>query len=256
MSLHRCLAVALFCALTSSTYAQTPGIDVKVIGVSFFEAPPQRDKNLAVFSTGSTQEKVDVYAVITSAGKRFADASGPSTFDKGEVKVSAVLANKTTVALGTAEMSSFAKLSSDGKSRTLNLSITRLPDQAVQGLIFEGRIPLSIAKGLVKITSAFAPTAGSAVKFNDVSALVSKISGQTITLTGTQNLSRLAGLSLKLNDGRIIAAERRGWGSMNSEVYQEWAFAAPIAAGTLSAEMYEGLETIQQPIKLVVGKPY
>jgi hypothetical protein len=67
---------------------------------------------------------------------------------------------------------------------------------------------------------------------------------------------RLNAVSLKHNDGRTITAERRSWGSMNSEVHQEWAFTSPISAGTLNVEIYDGMETIQQPVKLVVGKPY
>jgi hypothetical protein len=43
---------------------------------------------------------------------------------------------------------------------------------------------------------------------------------------------------------------------MSTEHYQEWAFATPISAGTMNADVYDGLETIQLPVKLVVGKPY
>ena len=254
MSLHRVLTSLLLCVLASSSLAQAQRIDVKVIGASFFEAPPLRDKNLAIFATGSTQEKVEVHVILTSTVKRFTEAG--SSFDKGDVKVTAVLPNKAMQSLGTAEIVSFPKFSADGKARTMSLSINRLPDQAVQGLIFEGNVPLSVAKGLTKSTAKFTPTSGTPVKFNDVAAVVSKIDGQTITLTGTQSLKRLNAVSIKLNDGRTIAAERRGWGSMNSEFHQEWAFSAPISAGTLNVDIFEELETIQHPIKVVVGKPY
>lgn len=254
MNLSRSLISILLCVLAPALQAQTTGIDVKVIGVSFFEAPPLRDKNLAIFATGSTQEKVEVHTILTSTLKRFTEAG--SSFDKGDVKVTAVLVNKSMVSVGTAEITSFPKFSADGKTRTMTLSVNRLPDQAVSGLIFEGNVPLSIAKSLIKTTAKFVPTVGIAVKFNDVSAVVSKIDGQTVTFTGTQSLKRLNAVSLKLNDGRTIAAERRGWGSMNAEFHQEWAFPSAIAAGTLNVDIYDGLETIQQPIKLVVGKPY
>lgn len=83
-----------------------------------------------------------------------------------------------------------------------------------------------------------------------------EIKGQTIMLPGTQSLSRVAGLTLKLSDGRSIVAERNSWGTVNSETYQDWAFSGPVTTGTLVAEMYDGLETVQQPIRLVIGKPY
>jgi hypothetical protein len=254
MNFSRTLVASVLFTFASALHAQTSGIDVKIIGVSFFEAPPLRDKNLAVFATGSSQEKVEVHVVLTSPVKLFTQAG--SSFDKSDVKVNAVLANKSMVSLGAAEITSFPKFSADGKTRTMTLSVNRLPDQAVSGLIFEGNAPLSVAKSLVKATAKFAPTVGAQVKFNDVSAVVSKIDGQTVTFTGTQTLKRLNAVSLKLNDGRTIAAERRGWGSMNTEFHQEWAFPSAIAAGTLTVDIYEGLETIQQPIKLVVGKPY
>lgn len=254
MNFSRTLVVATLYSLASALYAQTSGINVKIIGASFFEAPPLRDKNLAIFATGSSQEKVDVHIILTSPVKLFTEAG--SYFDKGDVKVTAVLANKSMFSLGAAEITSVPKFSADGKKRTMTLTINRLPDQAVQGLIFEGNVPLSIAKSLVKTTAKFVPTVGTAVKFNDVSAVVSKIDGQTVTFTGGQSLKRLNAVSLKLNDGRTLTAERRGWGSMNSEVHQEWAFSAPIATGTLNVDIYEELETIQHPIKLVLGKPY
>ena len=167
MSLLRVFTSLLLCVLASSSVAQAQRIDVKVIGASFFEAPPLRDKNLAIFATGSTQEKVEVHVILSSTVKRFTEAG--SSFDKGDVKVTAVLPNKALLSLGTAEIVSFPKFSTDG---------------------------------------------------------------------------------------RTITAERRGWGSMNSEFHQEWAFSAPISAGTLNVDIFEELETIQHPIKLVVGKPY
>ena len=148
MNFPRTLVVATLCSLASALYAQTSGINVKIIGASFFEAPPLRDKNLAIFATGSSQEKVDVHIILTSPVKLFTEAG--SYFDKGDVKVTAVLANKSMASLGTADITSVPKFSADGRTRTMTLSINRLPDQAVQGLIFEGNFPLSVAKSLVK----------------------------------------------------------------------------------------------------------
>jgi hypothetical protein len=158
MNFNRTLIASVLFTLVSALHAQTSGIDVKIIGASFFEAPPLRDKNLAIFATGSSQEKVEVHVVITSPVKVFTQAG--SSFDKSDVKVTAVIANKSIVSVGTAEIAGFPKFSADGKTRTMTLSINRLPDQAVQGLIFEGNVPLSVAKSLVKTAAKFVPTAG------------------------------------------------------------------------------------------------
>jgi hypothetical protein len=258
MSIKYRLIFALFFTISLFTpylCAQTSGIEVKIIGASYFEAPPNRDKNLAIFATGQSQEKVEIYAIATSKNKRFSEFS-LSVFEKADIKVTAILANKASLLLGSAEIGSFPKISTDGKSRQISFSMTRLPDQPLQGLVFEGTIPLTLAKGLVKTTSKFEPTVGTQIKLNDIAASIAKIDSQTITLKGNDGLARLYSLSLKLADGRNVMAERRSWGRMNNETTQDWAFASPLGTGTIQAEVYDGLETVQQPIRLIVGKPY
>jgi hypothetical protein len=259
MTLMRFFKAATLCAagfLAPALHAQVPGIEVKITGASFFEAPPNRDKNLAVFSTGPSQEKVEVHAVLSSSGKLFAEFGGASFFDKTDIKVTAILPNKSAVALGSADVGSFPKLSSDGKIRTLSMSINRLPDQPVQGLVFEGAVPVAVAKGLVKTSSAFESKSPQSLKLGAITASIAKIEGQTISFKGNESLAQLHSLFLQTADGRKITAERRSWGRMNNEVTQEWTFTGPLSAGTLHAENYDGLETIKVPVRLIVGKPY
>ena len=236
-------------------FAQTSSIDIKIIGVSYLEAPPGRDKNLTIFATGSTQEKVEVNVVAQSKSRQFAEGA-TSVFDKGDVKVTAVFADKTTQALGNAEMGGFPKYSSNGLGRSFNLSINRLPDRPVSGLIFEGVVPLTVAKGMTKVETAFDPTKTNEIKLGTVQIKTFKVDGQSIEIKGNDTLTYIKALTLKLPNGQTLTSQRGSWGQMNSEYTQTWKFSAPLARGTLQADIYEGLENIKQPVRLVVGRPW
>jgi hypothetical protein len=43
---------------------------------------------------------------------------------------------------------------------------------------------------------------------------------------------------------------------MNNEHQQTWNFDTALTRGELQAELYEGLETIRQPIRFVIGRPW
>ncbi len=75
------LALALALSIAASTYGQTPQIEIKIIGVSYLEAPPGRDKNLAAFGTFSSMEKVEVHAVASSKNAFFPENA--SFLEKG-----------------------------------------------------------------------------------------------------------------------------------------------------------------------------
>ncbi len=259
MSIHFTLArfaAALLAGAATACLAQAPDISIKIIGVTFIEAPAQRDKNLAVFGSGPSQEKVEIFATASSSRRRFVEMPMSGASDRSDVKVVAILANQSRQPLGSALVGAFPKLSADAKSRTLNLVIGRLPDQPVAGLIFEGAWSVQVASGTVAANARFEPRPGASLKFADVAASVVKIDGNTLTLGGGMNLARIHSLTLKGNDGRTQAAERRGWSSTGSEATQDWVFANPVTAGVLHAELYEGLETVTVPLKLAIGKPY
>lgn len=249
------IATALSLGASFAAYAQTPAIDVKIIGVSYLEAPPGRDKNVAAFGAGSTLEKVEINAIAQSKSRQFAEAA-TSVFDKGDVKVTAVFSDKSTQALGNAEMSGFPKYSSNGLVRSFNLSVNRLPDRAVSGLIFEGIIPLTVAKGINKAEAVFDPTKISEIKLGASQIKTFKIDGQSLEIKGNDTLTNIKTLSLKLPNGQIVNAERGSWGQMNNEYAQTWKFSAPIARGTLQADLYDGLENIKHPVRLVIGRPW
>ncbi len=234
--------------------AQAPDIAVKLIGASYFEAPPNRDKNLAIFSTGSSLERVEIHAVATSASKVFAELT--PGFEKHDISVTAVLPDKTMLSLGEAAISAIFKVSNDAKARTFNLKLDRLPDRAISGLIFEGALPVQVAKGFLKLSAKFEARAGSKFALGDVKAVVEKLDGQTLTLAGDLGLTRLRSIAIKQADGRVIAAERYGYSVMNAAVETTWKFTSAPASGTLEAELYQPLEAVKVPIRFVIGKPY
>jgi hypothetical protein len=245
-------SLVIFWSLISSS--QTSDISIKVIGVSYFEAPPNRDKNLALFGAGSSMEMLEVHAVATSANRLFVEIASP--FEKYNITATAILADKTRLPLGSVDLGRFPKLSNDAKSRSITLKVNRLPDQPVLGVMFEGTLPVQVSKGLLKVSSKFEPRAGASFALGDIKGVMSKIDGQIITLAGDIGLTRLRSLAIKQADGRIIAAERHGYSMMNSAVELGWKFSAPPVAGTLEAEIYQAIDVVQLPIQLVIGKPF
>ena len=213
---HTVIAAILSSCTSFIAYAQTSAIDIKIIGVSYLEAPPGRDKNLSIFATGSTQEKVEVNVIAQSKSRQFAEAAS-SVFDKGDVKVTAIFPDKTTQALGNADVGGFPKYSSNGLVSSFNLSINRLPDRPVSGLIFEGVVPLTVAKGTAKVDATFDPSKTGEIKLGTVQIKTFKVDGQSIEIKGNESLTHIKSLALKLPSGQTLTAERGSWGQMNSE---------------------------------------
>jgi hypothetical protein len=248
------IATALALLASFAAYAQTPAIDVKIIGVSYLEAPPGRDKNLAAFGTFSSMEKVEVHAV--ASGKNILFAESVSSFDKGNITANAIAANGSSIALGSADIGSFEKISADRKVRSLNVSISRLPDQAIKGIVFEGQTPVYIFKQLKTAEKKMEAKAPSSLTIDKVIVNISKLEGKTLVIKGTTDLAQIASLSLKGTDGKINTAKRNSYGRAGSEMTHEWEFSSPISSGTLIAELYDGIQEVKLPIRLVVGKPF
>jgi hypothetical protein len=253
---HTILAVLL--AASGLATAQTPGtndIDIRIMGVSFIEAPPGRDKNLTAFGAMGTQEKVEINALAISRTRQFVESAG-SAFDKGDVKVTAVMADKSSQIIGNADMGGFPKFSANGQIRSFNISINRLPDRPVSGLVFEGTIPLTLAKSLSKAEVAFDPSKAGALKLGSAQINTYKVDGQSIEFKGNDTLIRIKSIALKLSNGQLTNAERVSWGQMNNEYTQTWKFNVPLAKGNLQADVYDGLETIKHPVRFVIGRPW
>ncbi len=248
------ISLTLSLGYVAAASAQTPDVTVKVIGASYFEAPPNRDKNLAVLGSGSSQEKVEVHAVAVSTNKRFGETM--SGFQKSEVSVTAMLPNKSMLPLGAAEIGSFSKLSADAKARSIVFSINRLPDQPIVGLVFEGALSAQLSNGFTKVSSKFEPRVGASLSLADVKVSIVKVDGASVSFKGDSSLSRIRHISLRLADGRVITAERGGWAAINTEETHDWKFSSNVAPGTLDVEMYQPMETVKIPIQLVVGRPF
>lgn len=230
-------------------------IELKVMGVTFMEAPPGRDKNLLPFGANGAMEKVEVTAIASTRGGLFTEWTN-SFFDKGDVRVTAVFPDKSSHSLGQAEITGFPKFSADARARSFGLLINRLPDKPVTGLIFEGTVPLSIAKGTRKATQPFDPDRPGPVKLGGVEIRQFKMEGKSLQFQGNDSLLRIKTLAFKLPSGQVITAERGGWGRMNDDYSQTWKFDAALSRGELQAELYEGMETVRKPVRFVVGRPW
>jgi hypothetical protein len=248
--------IATFAAMSGPAAAQArDDLELKITGVTFIEAPPGRDKNLTAFGASPSQEKVEVNAVAVSRSLQFVQETG-GFMDKGEVKVTAIFPDKSSQAFGSAEVSGFPKFSADGRTRSFNLAINRLPDRPVSGLVFEGTVPLTVATGSSKAAQALDPQRPGAFKLGGVEIRQFKVEGNSLNIEGNDSLQRIKTLSFKLPSGQVVHGERGGWQRMNADYRQTWEFDAPLPKGELQAELYEGLRTVRQPVRLVVGRPW
>lgn len=245
---------AALAAGSTLLHAQTT-IDVKVLGVTFIEAPPGKDKNLVPFAATGDMEKVEINAIATARSGMFTQWTN-TFFDKGDVRVTAVFPDKTTQGLGQADIGSFPKFSADARVRSFSLVLNRLPDKAVSGLIFEGTVPLSVAKGTKPAAQAFDPERPGPIKLGEVEIKQFKLDGKSLQIAGNDSLLRIKTLSFKPASGSAVRAERGGWSRMNNEYQQTWNFDTALTRGELQAELYEGMETVRQPVRFVVGRPW
>lgn len=249
--------VALAALLTSgavSAFGQVPQIYVKVIGVTYLEAPPGRDKNVAAFGTFSSMEKVEIHAVAISKNILFSEATG--FLEKGNVTANAIAGDGKSIPLGTADMNSFGKVSVDRRMRSLNLSIARLPDQPIKGIVFEGQVPVYVFKKLKTVEKAVDLKAGSNVTIEKIVLNIAKLDGKSLTIKGNTDLTQIASLSVKTPDGKLNTAKLGAYSRMNSDLSQEWEFNSPASSGVIIVELFDGLQETKIPVRLVIGKPF
>lgn len=174
-------------------------------------------------------EKVEVNAIATTRSGLFTQWTN-SFFDKGDVRVTAVFPDKTTQSLGQADIASFPKFSTDARSRSFALTLNRLPDKAVTGLIFEGTVPLSVAKRTTKAAQAFDPERPGPIKLGGVDIKQFKVDGKSVQFQGNDTLLRIKTLSFKLSSGQVVQAERGAWARMNNEHQQRGISTQPLPA--------------------------
>jgi len=247
------LALLSMFFLSSAVATDTPSVTVKPIGALFIEAPPGRDKDLSPFGSFG-EEKVEVHAVVAFTNRLIVDI--PTIGEESKVQVTAILLNKTQVPLGTANSSNFRKVSQDGRKTLVSLSIKRLPDSAVSAIAFKGSLQLPVASSIKRTSVAFQPKEGGRLDFGFGSITISKVQGDTMTLSGDNKLAGIAAIKIIKPDGSTIEGKRSGYTRMGDAVTSEWRFNAPISPGKVEAGVYHELANLEVPISLMVAKPY
>jgi hypothetical protein len=251
---QRQLLCASIVALVSGI-ALAQSTDVKVIGASFFEAPPNRDKNLVPFGAGFGQEKVEVHAIISAKDRLLIDLQGMGR-DQA-VTATGMHANKSIVQLGGAEIGSFPKVSADRKMMSIAMSVSRLPDNVPTAVSFNGTINVRAARSQSQKSVKLTMQSGAALDFGIGDVKLAKYEPTLLKLAGGEGIERIASLRFVGADGRAIAGERAGYSRMNSRYEIEYKFAAPIAGdGKLEATLLDNVETLTVPIRVTVTKPY
>jgi hypothetical protein len=250
------LGLALFYATTVS--AQQPPVTIKVTGATFLEAPPSRDKNLVPFGSFNEMEKVEVHAVLSFKDRIIADAPFFPSGDSS-VKATATLLDKTSADLGSAKSSSFRKTSEDRKYSLISFSVSRLPDKPASSVMFAGTVKVSVAKRMRQKVANFEPKVGAKIELGLGETTITAVEANSFTLSGGDQLGQVAELKFIKLDGTKVKGERGSYGRRGGErvlVTMDWSFGSPISAGKLEATLFEGLETIEVPVKLSVAKPY
>lgn len=254
-ALTRQVLLSVLFAIAGSVAATTAlGQSLKIIGASFIEAPPGRDKNLSPFLSGNTQERAEVHAVLSVTSGMLVDVAGMARDQ--QLVATGVLTNKSTVALGAVETSSFAKISADRKSMLVSLAISRFPDKPIIAVNFGGSLKIRTAKSVSNKKANFTPKAGTTLDLGLGSTTVLKVEGNTITLVGGYAMERLSALKFLTADGRSVPGESRGYSRMNDRYELTYAFASTLTEGQLEASLFEGLESKDVPINLTVVRPY
>lgn len=242
----------------TAVHAQAPAYKVKQIGATFLEAPPGRDKNLVPFGSFGSQEKVETHAVVEFSNRIVADV--PTFQSDAKVVASAIGSDKSVANLGTAEGSSFRKISEDRKKTLISMSVARLPDQKIAGVRFSGTVKFHVAKSESRASVKFEPKLGAKVVVGADSMTVSKIDGSVLTFAGGDWLKRIAAVKLVKADGGVLTATRTATGTVGGtdgiRVDMQWQFSGPLVAGKLELTLLDGLEAIDVPIDLIVAKPY
>jgi hypothetical protein len=257
MSLKHILTATIF-SLAFPVAAQQPSVTVKPFGAMFLEAPPGRDKNLVPMGGFGAQEKVEIHAIATFTNKVIVNS--PLFRGDSKVKATAVLVDKTTMDLGSADISSFRKTSDDGKRTLLSISIARLPDKPISAVNFNGAVNIQVASGTSRKTINFEPKVGNRIDAGLGAITVSVVEANSFTLSGSDQLDRIAGVKILKADGTTMVGERGGHSRIGDSdktiVQTQWSFKSSISAGKLEVSIYDGLETIDVPIKLSVNKSY
>jgi hypothetical protein len=251
-------ALLLAALLSGQVSADSPSFSVKQTGALFIEAPPGRDKNLQPMGTFGSQEKVEAHAVIAFSNRLIADL--PTFGNDSKVNATAVLPGKGQAALGQASVSSFRKLSEDGKKTLVSLSVSRLPDNGVSGVLFSGSVKLLVASAVKKTSAVFQPKEGQRLDVGLGNLIISKIESDSLIFSGDDRLSAVAALRLVKPDGSVVNGERsafsRQGGTDGTAITSQWRFNAPISSGKIEFSIYQDLTTLDVPVNLMVTKPY
>jgi hypothetical protein len=245
-------------AIVIQPAAAQPLWSIKQIGATYVEAPPGRDKSLAPQVAFGSLEKVEVHAVVAFKDRIVTDT--PFMGSVSTVKATANLAAKTTFELGSAEVGNFRKVSDDRKKTLFSIGVSRLPDHPVTSVTFSGLLRITVAKGLKQKSGNLEPKVGSRVELGLGNVTVESIDANSITFKGGEPLNQIAELRFIKADGSKAKGERRSYssqgGSAGTVVSAQWSFDIPIGAGKIEASIYDGLETLEVPVKLTVAKPY
>jgi hypothetical protein len=251
--LRSCFAAGVSIAL-GAALIQPCAQTFKIIGATFIEAPPNREKNLSPFHVGQTQEKAEVHAILSVTSGRLIDIPGFSR--EQSLTATAMYADKSTALLGPVEISPMARVSSDGKSMLVSMSVSRLSDKRVSAVNFAGMLKVRSARSTSVKSAKFTAKPGALIDLGLGETKVKTLDGATLTIEGSAALERISAIKFVGADGKSSVGELASSGRVNERYDRSYRFTPPILDGRLEVTLFDGMETNDIPVQLTIARPY
>ena len=254
---HLLIAIlSLFCFSAQSEEAK---YNVAQIGGVYIESPKSKDKKIFAMGTFNHGEKVEAHAVISFGNRMIVNERFLNQEDK--LIATGLKSNKEKVNIGPANFSTIFNTSDDRRSGGFRVSIDRLPESKLTGVVFSGTIPVTIAKSTKKFTHAGDIKAGVTIQAGNVAIKIKKIEADAITFkTNTSGIGIASVTAIQKNGIKVKTESSSTMKESSSEgasTTSAWQFSQPIGAiSKIELEVFQDMEAIDVPVSLMVMRPF
>ena len=250
-------ALALLCAQVGAAPAD---YTITQVAANFIEATPTREKVLTPPMALSSGELVETHVVVSFKNRLIVNSGYSRT--SGKVAAVGILRDKSRMQLGSADVVvNSSRISDDRRRGLFSMQINRLADKPLLGVTFEGKVPVTVAQSTRKVTLPFQTKVGFKLNSPVGEMAVSRIEPSVLVLDGNYSLAGLQGITLIMPNGTRSVGELGGYSSGTTvkgiSTNSQWKFGQPIQqASKVELNLYEGVETIELPLSLVVMRPF
>ena len=249
-------ALALLCIKVGAAPAD---YTITQVAANFIEAPPSREKVLTLPMAFSSGELVETHVVVSFKNRLIVNSGYVRS--SGKVSAVGILRDKSRMQLGSADLVNPNRISDDRRRGLFSMQINRLADKPLLGVTFEGRVPVTVAQSTRKVTLPFQAKVGFKLNSPVGEMAVSSVEPSVMVLDGNYSLPGLQGITLIMPNGTRSVGELGGYSSATtpkgSDTNSQWKFGQPVQqASKVELSIYEGVETVELPLSLVVMRPF